>query len=156
VPVADPEPGDVDKMTEVFRANGRRPRLEFFLELWPNVPSLLEQKGFHLKDTRPALALRHEDWRGRRQTVSTRMATAEDAESINEIADIAFEGDGHDPNRVAAIRESIRAGRPKRRSFVKGEAVGCGRIVGAPDVRKVIAICTLPKFRRRGVLGGSK
>jgi ribosomal protein S18 acetylase RimI-like enzyme len=152
VPEKTPQPQDVAEMIDVFRSHGRRPRLEFFADLWPDVPALLEAQGFRLKDTQPALALKRDNWAGHETKVDARMARPEDADAINAVADVAFEGDGPDPNRANAIRESLAKDRSRAViAVIDGEVVGCGRIVGRPDVREVVAIGTLPQFRRRGV-----
>ena len=154
VPECEPTFEDVSEMIAVFEQHGRRPRLEFFRELWPDVPPLLETHGFRLKDTQPALAMRRDDWKGHSSDVRVRMATPDDAEAINAVADIAFEGDGPDPNRTSAIRESLSAGRSRAAVALVpdgDEVIGCGRIVGVPDVREVVAIGVLPEYRRKGV-----
>lgn len=152
VPESEPEPHDVAVMVAAFQKYERKPRLEFFEDLWPNVPALLEAYGFRLKDTQPALAVRREEWRTHSSQIEVRMATPEDAEAINKVADVAFDGDGPDPNRVSGIRESLAAGRSRAAvASIEEMIVGCGRIVGAKDVREVIAIGTLPEYRRKGV-----
>ena len=162
VPEAEPTDDDVAAMVEVFTRYGRRPRLEFLRELWPTVPALLERHGFRLKDMQPALAITRSQWtRPDAGATSVRSASPEDAAVIDAIGDIAFAGDGPDPLREAAIRDSLAAGRSRAAiattkeeggvPLAVGSAIGCGRIIGAPDVREVVSIGTLPAFRRRGV-----
>jgi ribosomal protein S18 acetylase RimI-like enzyme len=154
VPEAEPTDEDVHSMVAVFRQYSRRPRLEFLRELWPTVPTLLERHGFRLKDTQPALALTRAD--GYQGTdlpdVRVRLVTPDDAKTIDEIGNMAFAGDGPDPLREAAIRESLGAGRSKAAlAFMSDVAVGSGRIVGSPDVREIVSVGTLPQHRRQGV-----
>jgi len=170
VPEAEPTDEDVVAMIAAFRRHNRRPRLEFLRELWPTVAPLLEKHGFRLKDAQPALVtLRPHPIP---QTgISVRMATPEDAKAIDLIGDIAFKGDGPDPLREAAIRDSLSSGRSKAAIAHREKpaeqdstsasdgipthdgnlAIGCGRIVGSPDVREIVSIGTLPAFRKQGV-----
>jgi GNAT superfamily N-acetyltransferase len=167
VPEAEPTDADVQEMIEVFRRYGRRPRLEFLKELWPTVPGLLEKHGFRLKDTQPALVTTQPSSGPPPAGIQVRLAIADDAKAIDEIGNIAFEGDGPDPLREAAIRDSIVTGRSTaaiayvdpspaeasgRVATHDGKiAIGSGRIVGAPAVKEVVSVGTLPAFRRRGV-----
>lgn len=169
VPEGEPTDADVQEMIEVFRRYNRRPRLEFLRELWPSVPELLEKHGFRLKDTQPALVTTEPPTIQPPPGIQVRLATAEDAKAIDEIGNIAFEGDGPDPMREAAIRDSLATGRSTaavayidpspaeatgRVATHEGKlALGCGRMVGSPAVKEVVSIGTLPAFRRRGVAG---
>jgi ribosomal protein S18 acetylase RimI-like enzyme len=122
----------------------------------------LEKHGFRLKDTQPALAIIRSEWtRPDAGATLVRLATPEDAGVIDAIGDVAFAGDGPDPLREATIRDSLAIGRSRAAiayteeeggvPLPVGSAIGCGRIIGVPDVREVVSIGTLPAFRGRGV-----
>jgi ribosomal protein S18 acetylase RimI-like enzyme len=152
VPVGECTVHDIKRMIDCFQSHERRPRLEFFQELWPEVPHLLESQGFKLKDSQPASAVTGREFRNGGSHIYARLATAEDAATIDRIGDLAFEGDGVDPLREQAIRDSLLGSRSKAAlGFVGGRPVGSGRIVGKMPVREIVSIGTIPTYRKLGV-----
>ena len=64
VPVASASLAGIDEMVAVFRAAGRVPRLEFFVSLWPEVATRLEEKGFRCEKRMPIMVLERSKWHG--------------------------------------------------------------------------------------------
>lgn len=153
VPVEDPAPGDIEEMIGVFRSYERQPRLEFFTQLWPHVPKQLEDFGFVLKETQPAMLMSNGSWQGYPTAIDVELAGPDSAAAVNRVGHQVFEAPGDpDPAREEAIRESLARGSSSAAyATVDGEVAGVGRAVGTDKVREIVSVATLPAFRRRGI-----
>jgi GNAT superfamily N-acetyltransferase len=153
VPTETPAVEDIGKLVEAFEANLRIPRLEFFRDLWPAVPTILEEAGFTLASELP-LMVQQKRMSRTYAGVTCRVIDSSLVSLAGAVAEAAFgETDSLQLGPPKArVLESYRSGRwIGVIAFVNGEPAGTGVAVGDDISREAAGIGTLPRFRRRGV-----
>jgi ribosomal protein S18 acetylase RimI-like enzyme len=158
VPIAEATDQGVDEMCDIFRAANRVPRLEFFVDLWPNTITVLESNGFVCEKRMPIMVLRREDWGELSHDHDVRGVDVTTYHDLNRVMGQAFgmEAPGADENlanpeddppfqRVAAGITLASV------ALVEGKVVGGGFGVGTPEIREIAGIATLSDYRKRGI-----
>lgn len=153
VPTAPPTSDDVDAMVTVFEAANRTPRLEFFADLWPAVPGLLEEKGFTCEKRMPIMILPRDEVRGDlSHRLTTKAAVADDVPVLRQVLGEAFgemDSSPEDGTRTAIESDRYLAAI----SYLDGEPAAAGFAVGTGKIREIAGIGTRPDFRRKGAAG---
>lgn len=147
VPIAPPTTGDCQALIVHFMEVARSPRLEYFVDLWPQVGPMLEEHGFSVERTAPIMALRREEYAG--GNTKARPAGPNDASSIRTVAGIAF-GMESDPASDANTALSLADGSLLGAVSEAESVVASGMAIGTARVREIAGIATLPEFRRQG------
>ena len=154
VPVGEPTKDGVSEMVSIFRAERRAPRLEFFVELWPELPAQLEAYGFTCEKRMPIMVIERTEWRGYASAQDVRNLAPEDVAQLNPALAEAFgmppssNGDSSGETMKSSLAEGRALG---AMAMVDGRVVGGGYAVGTPKIREIAGIGTLPTYRRRGV-----
>lgn len=146
---------DVTAMITAFREHGRVPRLEFTRELWPDLPSLLEEQGVKLEAEQPTMICTAEDLRVQYSPdVELIMLSADDdlqpmLQAVNEafgMAGLASE------DQISTNRAQIKSGVQKcAAALVDGAIAGGAFVISSAGVGELAGVGTRPTFRRRGV-----
>ena len=154
VPLSSPSSDGVSEMISTFRADNRSPRLEFFVELWPELPAELEAHGFTCEKRMPIMVLECAEWRGFQHALDVREVGPREVAHLNPALAEAFgmtQTSGDDSGNDN-MRESIAAGRALASMVeIDGEVAGGGYAVGTRAMREVAGIGTREAYRRRGV-----
>ncbi len=154
-------PGDwataIDEMTAMFAAARRVPRLEFFAELWPDLPAALDAAGWTCEMRAPVLALPAQELReapGRPDTVILDRDVPRDlARDFIRAAEAVFdmppglEGDGE----FGVLLRDLALGRVlSAASLAAGRPVAGASLIGLGAEAELAGVWTLPAARRQG------
>jgi ribosomal protein S18 acetylase RimI-like enzyme len=155
-------PGEIDTaiadLRRLFRERGRRLRVEFVAELWPQLPAALERAGLTLENDEPLMACTPASFAPQAALgVEVRALGPEDGD-----ADLAAYLHIRDetntrpaPEEIARLREQIGQGNGWfALATLGGEPAGTGRgLVADGGLGELVAIVTRRDLRRRGVAG---
>ena len=154
VPVSAPTPNGLKEMVSIFRSEARSPRLEFFVELWPELPAELEDYGFTCEKRMPVMVLERADWRGQKHGHDVRVVGVDEVDQLNPALAEAF---GMPPPSEAdtgddTMKNSLSTGGALAAMAVTdGQVAGGGYAIGTATIREVAGIGTREAYRRRGV-----
>jgi predicted GNAT family acetyltransferase len=149
-------PAAIAEMVQVFRAAERTPRLEFFEELWPDLPEALEHAGFACEMQAPVLAAEAPpDTAAPTDGVTLLDAASPDAllRAYMRNAAAQFDmRDGPDADQEARqLAREIAAGRTMAAACIEdGEPVAGGCLVGLGAEAELAGVWTASGHRRRG------
>ena len=156
VPVS-PE-NDVDEMVAAFRRANRTPRLEFFLDLWPEAVASLEEKGFVCEKRMPIMVIKREDWKGHTHTHDIQTVDAHVFHQFNHMLGIAFgmvdpadPVKTDDPLQDQSFQRIASGANLASYATIAGKVVGGGLGIGTKEIREIAGIGTLSDYRRRGI-----
>lgn len=145
----------VRDMMDVFLRAKRKPRMELFKELRPQLVGLLKAEGFSEESETPVLVCGKEDFLPFRTTdVQVDWVTAEvDPKPFLRAVDAAFGStDEITPERVERLRQSLRRGSSWcAQARIEGQVVGGATLVPSEGTAELAGVGTHPDHRRRGV-----
>lgn len=141
---------DVDALLLAYEERGRKPWLEFALELWPEIPAQLEAAGLQCVHRMPIMVLRQEEWQPAES--SARKPRSEEVREFIEAGHTSFGVEEEvQESQVERTRRSFESGRILAAVVeADGRIVSVGQAVGTPEVREVAGLGTLEDYRRRG------
>jgi ribosomal protein S18 acetylase RimI-like enzyme len=144
------------ELEDAFRSRARTPRLEFIEDLSPELPAVLDERGWQRTERIPVLTCDHDGLRVPAAPAGLEVATPppERARDFLMVQRIAFEDDGPITDdelerwhsraersvRVVAIRDGV----------LVGTAIAVGPVEG---VVEIVGVATLPEHRRQGIAG---
>jgi len=147
IPVAPCAPADVRRLIQRYQETQREPWLEFFLDLSPDVPPMLEAEGLVRIQDMPIMVLPRDEWLPARYDHQARIASQPELQPGLEALAEAF----GNPVDSGGVWESICSGRALAAvGFSEHQVVAMGQAVGNAEIREVAGIGTRPSFRRRG------
>lgn len=155
VPVS--APFDVEAMVEIFLAADRTPRLEFFVDLWPEVLPLLEAAGFECDKRMPIMVLERSEWKGLEHEHDIRSVEASMFHEFNRVLGQAFGMEGSDepnlsdPNDDPTYQRIAEGTTLASLALVDGVVVGGGLGIGTREIREIAGIGTRSDFRKQGI-----
>ena len=154
VPVA--EANNVDKMITVFQQANRTPLLEFFLDLWPETVSALEQKGFVCEKRMPIMVLKRQEWKGLPHAHDIRIVDETTFHQVNQMLAGAFgmepsEQKTEDPLDDPTFQRIANGTTLTSVAIVDGQVVGAGFGIGTPTIREIAGIGTKASHRKQGI-----
>ena len=154
VPTSSATLAGIDEMVAVFRAAGRVPRLEFFVDLWPDVALSLEKAGFRCEKRMPIMVLSRDRWHGLSHDHDVRPVDFATYCEMNRVlceafgAEIPEESDPYDdPMFQRIMKDEVLA----TVALADGKVVGGGLGVGTSEVREIAGIGTAAAYRKRGI-----
>jgi ribosomal protein S18 acetylase RimI-like enzyme len=148
----------VGRLREDFQSRDRVLRFEFIGEMWPTLPSALEDAGLVVQAVQPLMACGPRDFRPfLSSVVQVAMLGAVDRDLLAIVLDVQARGFGDGPSsptseavdRVA--RDIVGERRCVALGTIEGEPAGAGALTVNGDTAEVVGVATLPEFRRRGV-----
>ncbi|MCB2054721.1 MAG: GNAT family N-acetyltransferase [Geminicoccaceae bacterium] len=148
-------PQNIRSMLQVFTASGREARLEFFEDLWPNLPARLDAAGFLVEMRAPVLALGRPPSSVR--TSRARMLRAEDGHEVLQTylqaAEAAFDVEGiATEGECRRLMQSLSDGRTMTAMVEdEGRPVAGAALAGVGDVAEVAGVWSAPAYRGRGL-----
>lgn len=149
VPTSEPEEEALPLLIHAFRSRSRRPRFEYFTDLWPGLEEMLVRNGFVVESRTPVMTIT-------RNELTPGPSNAESLESIGllesfyECASEAFEQQMTD--MAASSLAGIQEGRLIAAGIVdEGSVVSGGFVVGAGPIAEVAGVATRRSHRRRGL-----
>ena len=160
IPVAatDDPTRAVAEMVQVFAQSGRIPRLEFFAELWPDVPAVLEAAGFKL-ERRDVVMARPTAPPG--LSAAAQPVQALDAGASRSALEAFLSGAAAAFGQEAAIfvpGEVDRLADGLRRGTImaavarhRGEHVAGASLVRVGEVAELVGVWCRPHWRRQGL-----
>lgn len=155
VPTSQCETSHVQDMVQVFKEADRTPRLEFFLDLWPDTAPMLEAQGFECEKRMPIMVLQRGEWNGLQHLHDVEPVTAETFHQMNHVLQGAFgvatelgTGDPFENSDFIRIHEGHTLATIAK---VGGEVVGGGLGVGTKEIREIAGIGTKESFRKQGI-----
>ena len=154
VPVASASLAGIDEMVAVFRDAGRVPRLEFFVSLWPEVATRLEEKGFRCEKRMPIMVLERSNWRGLDHEHDVRPVDYSTYSSMNLTLAEAFGGEApeeSDPYDDPSFQRIMAGKSLASVVLADGKVVGAGFGIGTEQVREIAGIGTLKAYRQKGI-----
>ncbi len=157
----DPE-RSVLEMLQVFAAHGRTPRLEFFAELWPHLPPVLERAGLSL-ERRAEVMARSAGTLGQPSPAHPVLdlegaASGSLLQAFLGAAAVAFgeEASISAPGEVERLADGLRAGAIVAAAVTAGEKPVAGAsLIRAGAVAELVGVWCLPEWRRRGLADAS-
>ena len=154
VPIGPLTPSSVEEMVSIFRAEKRAPRLEFFVELWPELPASLDANGFTCEKRMPIMVMEPAEWHGFVNMHDVHELGPLEVDRLNPVLAEAYgmpppsETDAGD----VTMKESLACGRALgAMALIDGKVAGGGYAIGTRAVREVAGIGTREAYRRRGV-----
>lgn len=148
VPLREMSPEDARALKDHFVANRRRPRLEFFQDLWPESCRSLESEGFVCTHKMPVMTLESADFTPT-QTIA-RLAVPGDGWTLEVIQAEAFNGTPNE-ERAKSTDTSLASGKLLAAlTDIDSKPVACGFGIGTPEIKEIAGIGTLEAYRRRG------
>ncbi len=154
VPIAETSPNGIDEMVEVFRVAERTPRLEFFVDLWPELTTRLEEKGFRCEKRMPIMVLTRDRWHGLNHEHDVRPVDYSTFSELNVVLAEAFSVEApeeSDPYDDPSFQRIMAGSTLASVVLADGKVVGAGFGVGTEQVREIAGIGTLVAYRRRGI-----
>jgi ribosomal protein S18 acetylase RimI-like enzyme len=163
VPVAVPADWDaaIARLREVFDRQRRIARLEFFQELWPELPAALERAGFAREMTAPAMMLTApeltpEPARPPGAAVTFLTAAAPDAllEAFLALQATVFQelSAVTEPAELLRLRTALGRGESIAAMVLEdGEPVAAGSLLGIGAAAELAGVATRRDRRRRGL-----
>jgi ribosomal protein S18 acetylase RimI-like enzyme len=158
VPIAQPTKEDLEEMIAVFRSANRTPRLEFFLDLWPNAAKALEQNGFVCEKRMPIMVLNKDDWKGLEHRHDIQPVQSHNFHEFNRVLGEAFgmpekDGSEQDPDpKEDPTFQRIKTGETLAVAALHdGKIVGGGLGVGTNEIREIAGIATKSAHRKQGI-----
>lgn len=143
----------IDGVTHAFRARAVRPRFEFSLLAWPELPPLLGRAGYLLDEQTPLLVLRAGALRPAAGAVRVRWVRPdEDLTYIGSVMRQGLElrGGPPGPDDVAELRAHMGAGLRVAYAEVDGRPAATGISFPVGGATEISAVSTIPTQRRRG------
>lgn len=153
---------DLARLRVAFARQGRLMRFEFIHEYTPQLRGLLEGLGVPAESEAPLLVCTQETWREAAGPVGLEILrlTADSPETYLAaqitVSSRGFGGDGREVNaeRIADLRRRLRLGSGHYLALLGGIPVGVGAYTVPVDgFSELVAIATLPAYRRRGIAG---
>jgi ribosomal protein S18 acetylase RimI-like enzyme len=158
VPIARPTawPMAIGEMRQLFAAAARRPRLEFFAELWPELPAALEQAGIGRHATREVMVVE------RPPVVADPPAALVELAADAPVAQLggflAAQAEAYASPipwleaEIAQLRQALRR-RSTRAVLIEeaGRAVAGACLIGIDREAELAGVWTMPAARRRGL-----
>jgi predicted GNAT family acetyltransferase len=141
---------DVESLLAAYAERGRKPWLEFAVELWPEVVAELEASGLQCVHRMPVMVLARSEWEPRDS--AAREPRADEVREFME-AGLASFGvtESVKESQVERTRKSFDSGRVLASLVEKDERiVSVGQAVGTAEVREVAGLGTLEAYRRQG------
>jgi ribosomal protein S18 acetylase RimI-like enzyme len=151
-PIGKVSEEDVDALVAHFRAHARLPRLEFFVDLWPEAYRMLLDYGFEIEKEMPIMVLHSQDWIPSETRVVAVDGSVNDLREVKRVLDVAFGMDESDDPPSASVIEGLESGRYYQALVrLESRVAGAGYAVGDGKVREIAGIGTASEFRRRGI-----
>lgn len=150
-------PPAIATMQRVFALAGRAPRLEFFAELWPDLPVALEAAGFVAERRSEVMALapaqlvpssvpirpRLLDGTAPKPLLAEFLASA--GEAFGEAAAV------QSPGELERFAEGLRRGTIEAAAVLEAaQPVSGASLTGRAEVAELVGVWTCPAWRRRG------
>ena len=154
VPIASATLAGIDEMVAVFRAAGRVPRLEFFVDLWPEVALSLDKAGFRCEKRMPIMVLSRDRWHGLSHEHDIRPCDFATFSDMNRVLSEAFGADipeESDPYDDPMFQRIMKGEVLASVALADGNVVGGGLGVGTSGVREIAGIGTAAVYRKRGI-----
>ena len=156
VPIANGGPTGIEEMIAVFQQSDRAPRLEFFIDLWPEVAYGLEAKGFVCEKRMPIMVLPRENWKGFTHSHDVQEISAETFHPLGKVLAEAFgmpasEEELSDPHEDPSFNRLISRINLATVALVDGQVVGGGYAIGTKEIREIAGIGTATAHRRKGI-----
>lgn len=143
----------------VFERKGRRPRLEYFPVLWPDLLPELQAAGYSVEIEAPFMLLTPEDLQQPPETgAEVHLMTSTDASSVfRTLYEVGALGFG------MAFSEDVEATEARARqqldagtfiaalSLWQGQGASCGSLSSSGDVAELAGVATVPELRRKGL-----
>ena len=148
VPLREMTPEDARALKDHFVANQRRPRLEFFQDLWPESCRSLELEGFECTHKMPVMTLEATDFKPAQS--NARLAVPGDGWTLEVIQSEAFSGTPNE-ERAKSTDASLKSGKLLAAiTEIDSKPVACGFGIGTTEIKEIAGIGTLEANRRRG------
>ncbi|HEY3780397.1 MAG TPA: GNAT family N-acetyltransferase [Fimbriimonadaceae bacterium] len=149
-PTGVPSPSDLNLVEEEHRRRGREPFFNYSPDLWPGVEELLADRDYQMDSN--GFIMVHD----RSIPLPESGATRNSRENLREswqVCDRAFGEPEREITEEALDRsyENLKAGKQISASVLcDGRVASVGAIIGSSQSAQVVAIGTLPEYRRRG------
>ncbi len=145
---------DVDAMMGVFRSHHRMPRMEVFKELWPDLITLLLEKGFEVEVELPVMICTQDTFIPQLDpAITVEMLTPDmDPVPFLKVLDSAFgQNEPVTPERIERTREGLRQGKVwSALALVNGQPAAGASLVPSERTAELAGVGTAPEFRRKG------
>lgn len=149
IPVGAVSQYDLDALIERYRETDRQPFFEFFPDLAPDLPGMLEAQGLVKFNEMPIMTLRQSDWSKKAYEAQARRATFDDLGPGFEALSEAFGGPM--PGGSEELWKAIEAGRILAAvGYQDREVVAMGQAIGTREIRELAGIGTRAAWRRHG------
>jgi ribosomal protein S18 acetylase RimI-like enzyme len=150
--------GALAGLRQLFHGRGRRLRVEFVGQLWPELPAALARAGLELENDEPLMACTPQSFAPVEALgVAVRSLHPDDPDvELASYIRIRDESDAQpEPHVVARLREQLARGNAVfALANLSGEPAGTGRCIsGDGGLGELVAIVTRCDLRRRGVAG---
>lgn len=155
IPTGEPDAKSLEDLKVAFRAENRRPRVEFIKERFPNLPALLQNAGFTLEVEVPCMLCPRADFMPRwNPEVDVEILGPDgDIDTMRAIGNEAFGMDEVvSEERKARSREAIAKGLwIAALGRIGGEGAGSAILTPFDGVAELAGVATRSHFRRRQV-----
>jgi GNAT superfamily N-acetyltransferase len=150
---ADALAAEIAQITAELRGRGLRPRFEFSLLRWPDLPPLLALAGYALEEQTPLLVAEPASFRPRAGANVRWVRPEEDLAFIGSVMRQGLEIRGGAPSadEVFELRETLALGLGLAYAELEGRPAGTGCSFPIGPVTELSTISTIPTRRRRGV-----
>ncbi len=150
-------PQAIAAMQRVFALAGRTPRLEFFAELWPDLPAALDAAGFVTERHSEVMALAPTQLVPAAVPVEPRLLGAEAPRSLL-AAFLAGAGEAFGeaaslqaPGELERFADGLRRGTIEAAAMLDAtRPVSGASLTGRADVAELVGVWTCAEWRRRG------
>jgi ribosomal protein S18 acetylase RimI-like enzyme len=158
-----PDPGDwtphVERLKQSFRRYGKRPRLEYFAELHPDLAPALEAAGLVCESRAPVMVLAtavQPPAESPAGLLYHRLAASDEPflESFLRRQSVAFGGDGDDESLgwLPNLRDGLGSGKVLAGTLVQdGRPLAGATIVIGANIGELAGVWTEPAWRGRGL-----
>ncbi|MBC8064548.1 MAG: GNAT family N-acetyltransferase [Chlorobia bacterium] len=149
IPVGPVTEANLDSLLVRYRETDRVPFFEFFPDLAPNLPTMLEAHGLTKFNEMPIMTLRRSDWSKKPYEEQAHSATFDDLKPGFEALSEAFGGPL--PGGTEELWRAMETGRILAAvGYCGDEIVAMGQAVGTREIRELAGIGTRAAWRRQG------